>query len=98
SNVAGAALGFLIRSRFPVPIDVIRATRRKAALAVILIVVVVFCASGWKGDPVSDRGVTLPGALEATSDQPNGGTAFDGKNYVDLGHSSALRLAASMTI
>ena len=128
SNLVGAVLGYLVSARWKIRVPVFQITRWRAMVAVLLALLLIVVVRVGRGDPISARGDTLPGTLEAywKLDESSGNSVidysghqlpgkfrtepkrvrsvlgsapiFDGTNYVNFWHATALRLARSMTI
>ncbi|MFN0106804.1 MAG: LamG-like jellyroll fold domain-containing protein [Bryobacteraceae bacterium] len=128
ANVLGAVCG-AAAARWKIHAPAFRIKKWQTSIAAVTAILLVFGVWAGSGDPVSARGATAPGELEAhwTFDETGGRAALDssghglngtfrGKpmrvtgvkggavkldgtsDYIDFGHSTALRLAGSMTI
>ena len=77
ANLVGAALGVLASARWTIRSPALRIDRWKAGLAVVLALALVLHVRSMAGDPVSPRGATAPGALDAywKLDEDSGRTA-----------------------
>lgn len=129
ANVLGAVFGAAVAARWKIPSPVFSIQRWQTSIAAVVAFLIVLGVWATSGDPVSARGATVPGELEAhwTFDEIGDRAALDssghglngtfrGKplrvpgvmgsavkldgssDYIDFGHSTALRLVGSMTI
>jgi hypothetical protein len=102
SNLVGGVLGIAVARRWGIRLPELRLNRWIAASAGILAVFLLLGVRVWSGTGLNRRGITSAGILEAHWEPDpgrRGAVKFDGKkDYIDLGHSSALRFIGSMTI
>jgi Concanavalin A-like lectin/glucanases superfamily/VanZ like family len=101
TNLTGTFLGVLLYAHWSTHKVEIRINHWLAILSSILLVLLGFYVHSLSGDPINQRGLSLPGFLEAQwkpTDNNVKTPFFDGKTSVYLKHSSAYRLAGSMTM
>lgn len=129
ANVLGAVFGAAVAARWKIHSPVFSIQRWQTSIAAVVAFLIVLGVWATSGDPVSARGATVPGELEAhwtfdeTGDRAaldssghglngtfrgkpmrvpgvmGGAVKLDGSSdYIDFGHSTALRLVGSMTI
>jgi hypothetical protein len=82
SNAIGATVGVLVRSRWGIA-QAFELDRRRALIAATIAIVLIIQVWATSGFPPSDRGATLPGALEAhwKFDESAGRTASDSSGH-----------------
>jgi hypothetical protein len=101
TNLTGTILGTLLCTHWSIHKVEIRINQWLALLSLFLLVLLGFYVHSLSGDPINQRGLSLPGFLEAQwkpADNNDKTPFFDGETSVRLEHSSAYRLAGSMTI